>query len=1428
MRLRIREYSILLALVCVAWTGPGARAEDIDQFRNEYNTEVRKLQDRFDKAARNLQRSDGTVDTTSAPYKKLQENYNAQKQALRERFNARHPAKEAWDSLQKTPSGKKLTSTGSNPSSSYSDMDVTAADPGSAKAAADHLRAQGHDVTYDPELGMYLDHSSDVKIWEPGTPQQQTARANNPEGYTRSGSMEHEGIDSPNAQYDPEGYVEDLNKKYEAAKKAGDTRTMNKVARKMQEAMGKTPDPVTQKMGVDADPYEAGEVHFGESDAVKKAQAQQRAEALDQQVQDARAEAKIQSQSNSKMRDDLSKQEQGLGNQKSAKEYKDANGKIEKTTPTSGESSGSSSKGGQGPSSSDVTQGGAGDVAGDGQAGVETDTGGSHKGGDAAGGEGAVTGSDAGKGGAAEAGGVKSGDAGMSSVDTSAGSGHRGRGASQEATGGETAGAGEGVVEGGAGETGASGSGETDVGGKSVATKSGEPGATDTASTGGRGAAAGESGAASDGVRAGDTGGGAAAHETTGVTDGGGSGAGETAGGPRTTESGGGAAVSETGGPKVSETGGRFTGPEPGAAPQTGKGAPAAEGPGVVGKGMKAVGDAMEVVTVINQAGKVHEGIKEGDINKVAAGVAGEDAVKTAQVQGGKEYNDAMDQLLDAKTAEAQAAAEGKLKRMGATPEEIKQYHDSYDKDPGAARAIVQTVKDRGGADTKPQQGLEGAGPEESSWNAKDQLTDGAKQAHSYVDAASMGGLGHTENAVSDVFDITKCADAVDDSTKAEQLSKMYTDLRMRGASKDEANKALENYYKDPKAFRDLVQDLRERDPEKFDAATGKHAKDLGNRGNVDVVADDTVGDRAGGVGHDLKTGLIDEPQKAVQGILGDITGDNQETEGILNDATKRGKEGAEIRDKIYHDLVARGASDAEARAAVNDLAHGDRSTLHGLVGDLGERGQAGESTSKTDDGKGGKGAFAPKEPVTSDRTPPEDAAAAGSTVGGEDKSGADTGAPVVWGTRNDAGEAVDAGAYNNGDRIVNKDGTEFVNQDGRWVETGNNYGAYDSTKDGGSTAKDGTGRTGGRSETGRGDGSGSSEDLADSEAGMPEPDADAGAEGSDSGDRGGVLDGFAGSRDASTSAHTSEGMGMMKGSARLSQASTAGDQQVADAKQTINRAGDDYNTSRSQSSSDVSADDRANSWGNTLGNSVQQGVEQGVSQAGAALGSAAADHAGSQIFDHGGKGSPPTSDTGCGTADASDTAAGGGTVAGGTVAGPTGGGDAGGAGCGSDATGSDGGQVSAPVPPSSSGGCTDGDHGAGMANAGGSCSSGSSCSSGGSGKGGGGAGGGGTVTCNFCGHTEVVPPGGTPPAHCPVCGCGPGMALVTCSFCGHRWLVPESSGPPGSCPACGKGGKVTPDDSGGSSSGSGYDNGAVDTESTASDGSDSGSPEEK
>lgn len=158
----------------------------------------------------------------------------------------------------------------------------------------------------------------------------------------------------------------------------------------------------------------------------------------------------------------------------------------------------------------------------------------------------------------------------------------------------------------------------------------------------------------------------------------------------------------------------------------------------------KVIGEYMEGVMVLEHAEQIRQGIKSGDSTKIAQGLAGEDLGKRTEMEGARDYAKAMGDLEQAKKTEADMAELSKLKRMGATQEDIDNYQKAKDSgDHHSARQIAQGVRDRGGKDPTPEKGsLEGAPPDIDGWDAGEQLREGAKQAGSYIEWGGQYALG--------------------------------------------------------------------------------------------------------------------------------------------------------------------------------------------------------------------------------------------------------------------------------------------------------------------------------------------------------------------------------------------------------------------------------------------------------------------------------------------------------------------------------------------------------------------------------------------------------------------------------------------------------------------------------------------------------------
>lgn len=657
----------------------------------------------------------------------------------------------------------------------------------------------------------------------------------------------------------------------------------------------------------------------------------------------------------------------------------------------------------------------------------------------------------------------------------------------------------------------------------------------------------------------------------------------------------------------------------PGGRKATGKGATDVDGPGgTAGKGDappsklgqagKVIGEYMEGAAILNQAGKIREGIKEGDATKVAAGVAGEDTAQRTKMEGAKGYADDLGDLELAKGAEAEAAMVGKLKRMGATPQEIDEFRRNYDDDPAKARQIAQGVRDRGGRDTKPQSGLEGAGPMESGWDAKEQLKEGAKQAGSYgktiLDGVSLGGVSRGEQSEADLGDIVGQATHVEKATAERVIGALYTSLRENGATPEEARAALKDYFKDPKDVRELAAELKERDPERVGKAGGK--REGLSVDNVDPEEDkdgalsrvtETLVNTAKG----LKEELIDKPGAFISETAEDVIevavgSEKYEQERYADAMNKQAREQYQAK---YDGLIKLGATPEEAKAALD----GKAGKVAPLVKELHQRREQAEkervaaetaekqklAKEKADKEfiKQVKDLFKPKDPVTSGE---QDLAKAGEEAGG---TGA--GEPRDDAPRNDGGQMVDAGAYEAGDKIITSDGTEYEKKDGGWVKTGENYGPYDpkgalDKSEGGEWAEVG--------------------DLTKSRPG-------------------GGLEGYTRTTSERGEQEGKDSYTQMGLNQAVKEATTSGDKTAAEAQQVVDKGGRDAQETAGKTSAEIAKADRENSWGKAIGDAVQQGVEAGAKAAGEAFGTAAADRATKEIFEGGRRKGTATSDTG-------------------------------------------------------------------------------------------------------------------------------------------------------------------------------------------------------
>ncbi len=336
-------------------------------------------------------------------------------------------------------------------------------------------------------------------------------------------------------------------------------------------------------------------------------------------------------------------------------------------------------------------------------------------------------------------------------------------------------------------------------------------------------------------------------------------------------------------------------------------------------------GEYMEGAAIMSQAQKAREGIKEGDAQKTKSAFLGEDTAK--RTEGGKKYNSEMEKYDSAKKEEVISALTNKLKRMGASKEEIESFRKNYGKDSKKISRIIKSVKARGGKDTAARRPLSADGKMDDVMTKESRALEAAKQTGSYgkviLDMLSMGGVTRGDESKKDLSDIDKQSDRIFTETENRVIGKLYTELRDRGASKEEAREALKNFRNDRSGVHKLVSDLKERDPQKA-KGSGRDREGL-SVDNVDIEKDDDgwltrIEETFEKAAKSTKEMLYDEPKKLVVGTAKDLLQVGKDIKAkseIERYVEDKQRELKEQYDRKKKKLLALGATELEVAEAL-------------------------------------------------------------------------------------------------------------------------------------------------------------------------------------------------------------------------------------------------------------------------------------------------------------------------------------------------------------------------------------------------------------------------------------------------------------------------------------------------------------------------------
>ncbi len=235
------------------------------------------------------------------------------------------------------------------------------------------------------------------------------------------------------------------------------------------------------------------------------------------------------------------------------------------------------------------------------------------------------------------------------------------------------------------------------------------------------------------------------------------------------------------------------------------------------------------------------------------------------------------------------------------------------------------------------------------------------------------------------------------------------------------------------------------------------------------------------------------------------------------------------------------------------------------------------------------------------DRKPADDKsdASESSPDGDDDSDTADSDKLDDDGLQHGAPSGDESDAYEDGARVVDDDGTEYQKgPDGSWQETGDKYDPV--TKE----QKDAWDR-----------------EIEDARRKLKDHEASSGGSdpGSDDSD-GNIIDNYADNYQEKQKSRSETSADNMDLNQQIKSSSTAGDQQIYDARKIVSSAGRDAKDIKDASSAKTAQKERDDSWGNTLGNAVGDGVQQGLENFASTFGSEAAEDAANQIFEGGKK----------------------------------------------------------------------------------------------------------------------------------------------------------------------------------------------------------------
>jgi hypothetical protein len=191
----------------------------IEKLRLQQQAELQKLKERYHALVRanpNLVKPDGSIDTSHPDYEATLKGYKKEKSDVQTKYKQQDPRAAELAALEAKYGKGNIDISGSAPKEVRADVDISAKTPALAdKIAAEWKKAHGEEnVVYNPELGIWIDKSTDTTLWAPPTPEQLENRKDYHDAFSTPGGKKATGVKSDEAVRDPEGFVLDNEKKF--------------------------------------------------------------------------------------------------------------------------------------------------------------------------------------------------------------------------------------------------------------------------------------------------------------------------------------------------------------------------------------------------------------------------------------------------------------------------------------------------------------------------------------------------------------------------------------------------------------------------------------------------------------------------------------------------------------------------------------------------------------------------------------------------------------------------------------------------------------------------------------------------------------------------------------------------------------------------------------------------------------------------------------------------------------------------------------------------------------------------------------------------------------------------------------------------------------------------------------------------------------